>query len=85
MKFLQYEEGQAIKGYINTILTVWLFCTEKYKPEVDNAARACEGCILTEGLYFEVRTAKQLVLDLLTGRIYFKLYFYYHSSVFHLI
>ena len=39
---------------INTILTVWLFCTEKYKPEVDNAVRACEGCILTEGLYFEV-------------------------------
>ena len=32
-----------------------LFCTEKYKPEVDNADRACEVCILTEGLYFEVR------------------------------
>ena len=30
-----------------------LFCTEKYKPEVDNADRACEVCILTEGLYFE--------------------------------
>ena len=62
-----------------TLLTVWLFCTEKYKPEVDNAARAWEGCTLTEGLYFEVRTAKQLVLDLLTCRIYFKLHFYYHS------
>ena len=32
-----------------------LFCTEKYKPEVDNADRACEVCILTEGLYFKVR------------------------------
>ena len=37
------------------------------------------------GLYLEVKTAKQLVLDLLTGRIYFKLYFYCHSSVFYLI
>ena len=56
-----------------TILTVLLFCTEKYEREVDNAARACEGCcILTEGLYCEVRTAKQLVLDLLTGAIIFK-------------
>ena len=32
-----------------------LFCPEKYKPEVDKADRACEVCILTEGLYFEVR------------------------------
>ena len=22
-----------------------LFCTEKYKPEVDNADQACEACI----------------------------------------
>ena len=65
----------------STILTVWLLSLEKYKPKVDNAARASEGCILTEGLYFEVRTPKQFVLDLLTGRIYFKLYFYYHSSI----
>ena len=32
-----------------------LFCTEKYKPEVDNADRAFEVCILTEGLYFVLR------------------------------
>ena len=32
-----------------------LFFTKKYKPEVDNADRACEVCIWTEGLYFEVR------------------------------
>ena len=56
--------------FTNTILTVSLFCTEKYKIEVDNAVEACKGCILTEGLYVKVRTAKQLVLDLLTGRIY---------------
>ena len=52
----------------NIILTVFLFCTEKYKPEVDNTDRACEVGILTEGLYFEVRIRKQLVLYLLTGR-----------------
>ena len=57
---------KTIVYFPNTIITVWLFCTEKYKTEVDNAERACEGCILTKGLYFEVRTAKQLVLDLLT-------------------
>ena len=27
--------------------------------------------ILNEGLYFEVKIAKQLISDLLTGRIYF--------------
>ena len=53
---------------LNIILTVFLFCTEKYKPEVDNTDRACEVGILTEGLYFEVRIRKQLVLYLLTGR-----------------
>ena len=52
----------------NIILTVFLFCTEKYKPEVDNTDRACEVGILTEGLYFQVRIRKQLVLYLLTGR-----------------
>ena len=57
-----------LKKYINIILTVFLFCTEKYKPQVDNTDRACEVGILTEGLYFEVRIRKQLVLYLLTGR-----------------
>ena len=56
---------EAKQSFTNIILTVWSLCTEKYKPEVDNAY-----CILTEGLYFEVRTAKQLLLGLLTGRIY---------------
>ena len=58
---------------IYTILTVWLFCTEKYKPEVDNADRACEVCILTErGLVFRGQNYKQLVLYLLTGRYIYK-------------
>ena len=42
----------VLKSLYNT--NCLLFCTEKYKPEVDNADRACEVCILTEGLYFEV-------------------------------
>ena len=33
-----------------TIQLCLLFCTEKYKPEVDNADRACEVCILTKVL-----------------------------------
>ena len=40
-----------------------LFCTEKYKPEVDTADRACEVCILTErGLVFRGQNNKQLLL-----------------------
>ena len=50
-----------------------LFCTEKYKPEVDNADGACEVCILTErGLVFRSQNNKQLVLYLLTGRYIYK-------------
>ena len=48
----------------NRMLTVLLFCTRKYEPEVDNAARPLRGCILIEGLYLEIITAKKLVLDI---------------------
>ena len=52
-----------------------LFCTERNTSpaEVDNADRACEVCILTEGgLVFRDQNNKQLVLYLLTGRYIYK-------------
>ena len=42
-----------------------LFCTEKYKPEVDNAAL---GLVL----YFEVRTAKTVIIGFINWRIHIK-------------
>ena len=33
-----------IHVYTNTMVTVCLFCTEKYKPNVNNPAIAFKGC-----------------------------------------
>ena len=50
-----------------------LFCTEKYKPEVDNADRAC-----LRGLYID-RARACISSYLLTGRyIYKTMQFYTH-------